>query len=453
MDTQLRYGPDYTTQEWNPALDFGRNRSLSGAIEQCNGQGVCRKETGVMCPSFQATREEQYSTRGRANLLRALIASPSLAQQKGIEAAAKAALDLCLACKGCKAECPSGVDMAKLKFEFTHHYYLRHRRPVRDYFFGYINELARWGAPLGGVINTLTEASFFREPLNRWLGIAGERALPKFGKRISARIPVHRGQAKQQVLLLRDSFTHFFEPEVEQAAIEILEACGLEVQPLPVYGAGRTLTSLGFLEAARGQARRVVRAIQRLDPEGRRPVLGLEPSEINTVRDEWFDLLPEEVEEVRRIATRAWSVEEYLIRPVSGAEKPILRVANNINKNNSQSNQKILLHGHCSQKAQPPAEDGYAVGQQASAEFLQHLGLEVEIIDSGCCGMAGAFGYEAENYEVSKKVGELVLIPEIKKNPDCMIAATGTSCRTQIKDGSGRKAKHPIVIAAEKMSD
>jgi FAD/FMN-containing dehydrogenase/Fe-S oxidoreductase len=467
MDTHLRYGEDYQTRAWAPVLDFTRNNGLAGAIQQCNGQGVCRKDTGVMCPSFQATREEGNSTRGRANLLRTLISKPIihlplthstskkwLMEDRELVQAAFGALDLCLACKGCKAECPSGVDMAKLKYEFQHEYYKLHPRKLRDYLFAYIGPLAQLGAPVGRLVNWLMSQPLIRKVVNSIFGMAQQRELPKFAPQPS--IPASRFpniEYREAVLLLRDTFTHFFEPEIEQAALDVLAACDVEVKILPYFGAGRTLISKGFLEPARRHAERLLDVIQKLDPEGKLPVLGIEPSELYTLRDEFLDLLPERQAEAEALAARAWLVEDYLVRPGVNNESRVLRVTNKLQDSSLQKSPKLLLHGHCYQKAQPPAADGYPVGQQASAEFLRAVGYDVEIIPSGCCGMAGAFGYEAEHYELSMQVGELALFPAVREamRSGNEVSAVGTSCRSQIMDGTGSATRHPLVLAVRRL--
>lgn len=494
MHTHLRYGAQYRSQPWTPVLDFSRNNGLAGAIEQCNGQGVCRKESGVMCPSFQATREEGNSTRGRANLLRAMISLPASLQETNgmidkatshigrglliqkerplcndIEESVANALDLCLACKGCKAECPSGVDMAKLKYEFLHAYYQTHPRKLRDTLFAYIGPLARLGAPFGILANWGLGLKWFK----RLFGLAEARALPQFdtlarngsessaiqeGRWMRREKTASRKGKVERVLLLRDTFTHFFEPDIETAALEVLAACNVEVRCLPYFGAGRTLISKGFLEAAKRHAERLLEAVNRLDPQGNLPVLGIEPSELYALRDEFLDLLPGRRAAAQALAERAWLVEEYLIRPEAGGEKRVLRVANLERDGRNDiiephTLRKIHLHGHCYQKAQAPAEDGFPVGQQASAEFLRAFGYQVEVIPSGCCGMAGAFGYEAEHYELSMQVGELALFPYIRELGigHGEVAAPGASCRAQIADGTGEVAEHPLILAARRL--
>ena len=265
--------------------------------------------------------------------------------------------------------------------------------------------------------------------------------------------PHKRTEYRETVLLLRDTFTHFFEPEIEQAALDLLAGCGIEVKVLPYFGAGRTLISKGFIESARQHAERILDAVRELDPEGELPVLGIEPSELYTLRDEFLDLLlPKRRGEVEALEAHSWLVDEFLVRP--GADnKRDLRISNILQKKLLTKSQKILLHGHCYQKAQPPAADGFPIGQVASAELLRAAGFDAEIIPSGCCGMAGAFGYEAEHYELSMQVGELTLFPAVReaRQHGSAIAAVGTSCRAQIIDGTDVRASHPLVLMVERL--
>ncbi len=444
MDVNLRFGPDYRAQGWHPVLDFSTQGGLEGAIEMCNGAGVCRKDDGVMCPSFQATREEMHSTRGRANLLRAMI-SGKFSTQRLAESSVHQALDLCLACKGCKAECPSSVDIAKLKVEFYHQYYQRHRRRLRDNLFAYIGSMAPLGSLLAPLVNPLLEWSWVRNLGERVLGIAAERPFPKFAAwHLLNRRSNLPHPTQPNLLLLSDVFSHYFYPEIEQAALRVLELAGFCVHLIPVLGAGRTLISKGFLDAAKRHAHRLVSHSQALDPQGQLPILGIEPSEIYTLREEFLDLFPGD-ERVRALAKRAWMLDEFLIRPHPDGVKPIdrlthLRVA--------QPNGKtVLLHGHCHQKARPPAEDGYPVGVEATVSMLRSAGYTVNVIEAGCCGMAGAFGYEAEHYDLSMRIGEMALFPAVRAaTEEVLLAAAGASCRAQITDGTGRTAIHPILL-------
>ena len=453
MDTNLRFGTDYRTKLWAPAMSYSRAGGLAGAIEQCNGQGVCRKADGVMCPSFQATREEANSTRGRANLLRALISveSRGLASEH-----VKEALDLCLACKGCKAECPSNVDMAKLKYEFQSHYYENHRRPIRDYLFGYIGTLATLGAPFGRIFNWVTDLGLVRGMAQKVLGVSAKRVFPKFGIRHQQKMRLNDNSpftAIEECLFLPDTFTHFFEPEIEADALNLLAACGIRVKILPVFGAGRTLISKGFIGPARQHVRHLLDQISIADPAGKLPLVGLEPSEIYTLRDELLDLLPEHSSKIESLMLRAWLIDEYLIRKAAGVEG--VRITRAGLTPDPMRNNKILLHGHCYQKAQPPHADGFPIGINASAELLRAAGYEVEILNTGCCGMAGAFGYESEHFDLSMQVGELKLFPAIRsrnKAGKIAVAAIGTSCRSQIEDGTGVSAQHSVQLVSKRLT-
>jgi Fe-S oxidoreductase len=453
MDENLRYGTSYQAHIWSENLNFKEKGNLVGAIELCNGAGVCRKLDGVMCPSFQATREEMHSTRGRANLLRAMISHPSGASDlPEINRSVFGALDLCLACKGCKAECPSAVDMAKLKYEFLHHYYQSHRRRLRDYIFAFIGPLARIGQPFVGIINPLLRWRPIKALAEKWLGISARRQFPVFSAQsfhqmLSEDEDLTREMdSSKACLLLPDAFLEYMYPEVGIAAVRVLRASGYNVCILPVIGAGRTMLSKGFLDQARSQARRVIDAVERLDPEGKLPVVGLEPSEIYTLRDEFLNLLPGDPR-VASLTQRAWMIDEFLVRPAEDG-RPRLRITGTPT---SQSLMPVQLHGHCYQKAQGPGPDGYATGTAATQNMLEMCGYAVATLNTGCCGMAGAFGYEVEHYDLSIKVGELSLFPSLRdavSRQPSLVAASGVSCKAQIEDGLGQPAYHPIQLVA-----
>lgn len=445
MDTHLRYGIDYQPRVWLPATDFMRNGGLVTAIEQCNGQGVCRKDTGVMCPSFQATREEMHSTRGRANLLRALIRQNSLRDMDRVVGkdelteSVASALDLCLACKGCKAECPSGVDMAKLKFAFQAEYYKTHRRPLRDYVFGYFHVTAGLLSSAASLVNLATGIPFVKNFASRALQITPHRPFPKFAHR-RARAQLPAGHPK--VLFLSDPFTHYVEPWIEQAAFDVLGAAGYDVQTLPVIGAGASLMSKGFLDAARRHAERVLAALERIDPRGSMPLIGVEPSELYTFKHDYFDLLPERKVEMSSRAARSWLLEEFLIRS-EGITR--LRVAT-IDK-------KIKFHPHCHQHTEGPAPDDLPSGSTATVELLRACGYQVDMTESGCCGMAGTFGYEVEHYELSQQIGALQLFSHVKERGEALITATGAACRMQIAQGTGVAVEHPIILVKRALQE
>ena len=464
MDENLRYGANYAAEPFtvNPVLNFDAEGGLVNAIENCNGAGVCRKFDGTMCPSFQATREESHSTRGRANMLRAWISGEKTVngQQYTIEESVANSLDLCLACKGCQSECPSGVDMAKLKYEFFNHYYKSHPRKLRDYLFGYIGVFAKLGAPFGSVVNQVLGNRVIGNWAKKVLGIADERNLPKFSSRFARYVSLHTDdKALETVLFLPDPFTRYFEPEIEQATLTVLRAAGMHVVILPILSAGRTLISKGFLDSAKRHAQKVCDEIRKVDPEGKYPVVGAEPSEIYTLKDEYLDFFPQDAK-MQALAKRSWLIDEFLLRDGNSLriarlieqEKRLKSDAENAISHARSVDNKVSLHGHCYQKARPPADDGLPVGQEATAELLRAVGYEVEIIPSGCCGMAGSFGYEEEHYQLSMDVGELVLFPEIRQrvalNGAESIVAPGTSCREQIKDGADIRAKHPLIKVA-----
>ena len=505
-DENLRYGAEYAAQPFTvkPVLNFDAEGGLVNAIENCNGAGVCRKFDGTMCPSFQATREESHSTRGRGNMLRAFISGRNLTAKArrtpsknflkslrslrlggSTEEAVANSLDLCLACKGCQSECPSGVDMAKLKYEFFNDYYKRHPRKLRDYLFGYIGIFAKLGAPFGWLVNQILGFRVIGDWAKRVLGVAQERNLPKFAQHAirnthnSSLVTEH--SSLNTVIYLPDPFTRYFEPEIEQAALTVLRAAGMHVITLPILGAGRTLISKGFLDAAKKHAQKVRDEIEKVDPEGKYPVVGVEPSEIYTLKDEYLSFFPDD-NEMKSLAKRSWLVDELMLRKDANGESNVLRIARLIKQMKEQNllaenttlpaqsksavsiaasakseDNKISLHGHCYQKARPPADDGFPVGQEATAEMLRAVGYEVEIIPSGCCGMAGSFGYEEEHYALSMDVGELVLFPAIRQeqslNGTVSVAAPGTSCREQIADGTNIKAEHPLVLVASLLGD
>jgi FAD/FMN-containing dehydrogenase/Fe-S oxidoreductase len=446
MDENLRYGPSYTSDPWIPILDFSSQGGVGGAIEMCNGAGVCRKDGGVMCPSFQATREEMHSTRGRANLLRAMI-STGLPGNENAEEVAHTALDLCLECKGCKAECPSGVDVAKIKYEFLNNYYKSHRRPLRDYLFGNIASLGRLGQAAAPLSNWILHSGAGKSLGEKLFGLSAKRGLPTFrrnGKMLAA------SPQEADVFFLRDPFIELFYPEIAQAAIKVLEAAGCKVAVLPIVGAGRTLISKGLLPQAQEHARRVLQAVEAWDPQRRIPVVGIEPSEIYTLKDEFLDLLPAE-EGAAALAKRSYMLDEFLLRPGPNGESYLEKLRAALSK---PENKSVLLHGHCYQKAQPPADDGIASGAQATAALLSALGFDVEMLDSGCCGMAGSFGYEAEHYDLSMQIGEMVLFPAVRAAAvGQQVVASGVSCRAQIASGTGREALHPVSLIASNLAN
>ena len=496
MDANLRYGTEYRAQVWDSGLSFARQGGLDIAVEQCNGQGICRrlgKEAGVMCPSFQATREEMHSTRGRANLLHALIAQPPSIEnrQSEIVNSVSRALDLCLACKGCKAECPSGVDMAKLKYAFQAEYYKTHRRQLRDYVFGYFHIVAALASSIAPVSNTLMEIPIVKNIAAQILGITIHRPFPKFVRRRGIGLAAEALRHGDRIIFLRDVFSHYIEPEVEAAALDILVKCGYDVQVLPVIGAGALFLSKAFVEEARHHAGKVLDGLNQADPTRAAPVVGLEPPEIYAFKHDYVDLMPERSEEILQRMQNVWYLDEFLLRSDSfhrlrvGTLEDQGAIRNKISKDGSwrpgDTRNNILFHPHCHQRAEGLSPDGLPTGTNATLELLRACGYNVELTDASCCGMAGTFGYEAEHYDLSMKVGELKLLPQIRQldsehkepgshpskitnrqskieNRDStivsrksIVASSGSACRMQIQQGTGVEALHPILLVQQSL--
>jgi len=380
-----------------------------------------------------------------------------------VEATA-AALDLCLACKGCKAECPSGVDMAKLKFAFQAEYYKTHRRQLCDYVFGYFHVAAGLAASVAPISNALMEIPVIKNLVAKILGITPHRPFPKFA-RVSGRSRFQRDlQNGKRIIFLSDAFARFIEPETEQAALDILSCCGLDVHVLPILGAGASFLSKGFIDQARRHAARVLDLLDQVDPAREALIVGIEPPEVYAFKHDYIDLLPTRAEDIKQRVAKVWFLDEFLLR---SEEFNHLRVANISQLPSSESDlaaRRIKFHPHCHQRAEAPSSDGLPNGTDATVGLLRSCGYEVELMDTGCCGMAGTFGYEAEHYELSMKVGELKLFPKIRewrvenselgdrqsliKNRKSGIVSSGAACRMQIRQGTGIEATHPVVLVA-----
>ena len=401
------------------------------AVEMCNGAGVCRRRTGgTMCPSFMVTREEEHSTRGRANALRAVMTGVLPAAEL-TSPRMHAVMDLCISCKACKAECPSGVDMARLKLEFQARYHEAHGVGLRSRLFGHAAALNRLG---GGWRAPLTRAALGSAAARRRLGITTERPLPTPARQSFAawwRATGRHGERGEPALvLLIDPFTDALQPEVGVAAVEFFRAAGLGVRPVWADD-GRPFLSKGLLPQARRAAERTVAALEPAVAAGL-PVVGLEPSSLLTLRDEFLYLLPDD-ERVAALAAAARTFEEFVAERAAAGELAVRF---------REQPRRILLHGHCHQKA--------LVGTEPARRALGLLpGAVVEEVDSGCCGMAGSFGYEAEHYVVSMQMAERRLLPAVRAaGAGTLIVAAGISCREQIAHGSGRTALHPAQVLA-----
>jgi Fe-S oxidoreductase len=440
----FRYPPGYRTIPIKTALDWSEHEAGAGhrgdgfakAVEMCNNNGHCRKfDAGTMCPSYRVTREEQHLTRGRANTLR-LALSGQLEVNANEDALGSdelyATLELCVSCKGCRRECPTGVDMAKMKVEFLHHYRQRHPLPIRERLVAFLPRYAPWAARLAPLANAAQSIA------QGWLGFARSRSLPRWrrdafsGNHPQPNLPPEReGENRRHVALIIDTFNRYFEPENARAALAVLQAAGYSVHlPHAADGGrplccGRTFLAAGLVDEARHEARRVIATLTPYVERGV-PVVGLEPSCLLGLRDEFLSMLPGGAS--AELAMNAFLLEEFLAREHE-AGRLALKLAPLPEK-------KALLHGHCHQKA----FDAMPAVRKA-LELIP--GLEVETIESSCCGMAGAFGYEAAHYGVSMKMAELALLPRVRKAAAGeLIVADGTSCRHQIRDGSGRQAIH-----------
>jgi Fe-S oxidoreductase len=446
--TLFRYKPDYKTFPIRTELDWSSWGGYDKAVEMCNNNGHCRKfDAGTMCPSYRVTRDERHLTRGRANTLRLAlsgqIGSAGLASQEVHDA-----LDLCVSCKGCKRECPTGIDMARMKIEAASHWRREHALTLRERMIAYLPRYAPTVsafAPLANLRDSLPGLPALTE---RWMGLSARRSLPRWRRdwytdREWTREPVlaellSTGREKpgadaahREVALFVDTFNRYFEPETTRDALRVLQAAGYRVHALRPLDesrplcCGRTFLAAGLIDEARVEMRRLLAAMRPYVERGI-PILGMEPSCLLSLRDELISVLP--TNEVGPVSLDAYLFEEFLdAQQQAGRLKLELQPL---------PQSKALLHGHCHQKA---------FDVMGSVERVLGLipDLAVETIASSCCGMAGSFGYEAEHYDVSMQMAEESLLPRIRASDrETLIVADGTSCRHQVHDGTGRRAMH-----------
>jgi FAD/FMN-containing dehydrogenase/Fe-S oxidoreductase len=432
----FRYRPGYAVPPIDTVFNWSDWGGFGGAVEMCNNNGACRKaQPGVMCPSYRVTQDEKHVTRGRANSLR-LALSGQLGPAALVSEAMFETMDLCVSCKACKLECPTGVDMAKMKIEFLNQYRRHHRLRLRERLVAYLPRYGRFAARAGFLLNMrdrLPGMPYLSEML---LGLSRHRSLPQWrpdwfnpAERQSANGELPHGAP--EVALWVDTFNTYFEPENARAALAVLNAAGYRVHLVGSTGesrplcCGRTFLTTGLIEEARAEAERSIAALTPFVARGI-SIIGLEPSCLLTLRDEYPSLLPGDT--TRRLADQALLFEEFLAREYQQGNlrlrlKPIAA-------------KLALLHGHCHQKA---------MGTFASLRTVLGLipQLDVKAVESSCCGMAGAFGFEAEHYEISMKMAELSLLPAIRAaDAATVLIANGTSCRHQIHDGARRQAVH-----------
>ncbi len=447
MNTMLRYTPGQQAPPFKTVFRF-YNQDILQHAEQCNGSGDCRKthlSGGTMCPSFMATKNEKDTTRARANILREFLTNSEKINRFDHNEILDV-MDLCLSCKGCKSECPSNVDVAKLKAEFLQHYYDAKGVPFRSKLIANFNKSAQLGAIAPGMYNFMMTAPGVSNIVKKFSGFSTKRSIPTLYKTTlrkwykkyrrqnlkvkGPRLP--RGQENLKIYLFCDEFTNFNDTEIGIKAILLLEKLGYDVLIPEHEESARAWLSKGLLR----EAKKIVnKNITLLGPliTAETPLIGIEPSAILSFRDEYIDLADDgQFEAARQLAENVFTIEEFIAREIEKGR---------ISKEQFTKEKKLVkVHGHCQQKA-----------LSSVAPSLRMLSLPenyfVEVIPSGCCGMAGSFGYEKEHYGLSMKIGELVLFPAVRnQNENTIIAAAGTSCRRQIKDGTKQKALHPVEI-------
>lgn len=431
----IEHGPDLSKVE--TFYTYDDQEGLQGALEMCNGAGVCRKTSvGTMCPSYRATLDERHATRGRGNALRTALTGQASADKQPVwdDPGTMETLDLCLSCKACKSECPSNVDLARLKAEYTAQRYARQGVPLQARIIGNVRKLNRIGSAFYGIANRVNALPPVRWVMNRVLKLSPKRSIPPFSRSLFHFAPKEEKSAAPAVVLFSDCFVTYNESQIGVAAIRILEALGYRVVIPDAGCCGRAMISTGMVARAMKTADATLgRLAGYVDDENVQAILVAEPSCLSAFKDDWLQLkLATPMELRQKLAAKSFLIEEFVemrwdkhpVRPAFG--KPT---------------EPVLLHGHCHQKA--------LWGDSTSAKLLRRLaGDQLTVIPSGCCGMAGAFGYTSNHYDISMKIGELSLFPPIRANVTATICAPGTSCRHQIHDGTHRRALHPIEFAA-----
>jgi FAD/FMN-containing dehydrogenase/Fe-S oxidoreductase len=440
MTENLRYGTEYQTVELQTHFSFAEEGGFARAVERCIGVGECRKKLdGTMCPSYMVTMEEEHSTRGRANALREAL-SGRLPKEELTSPRMYEVLDLCLECKGCKGECPINVDMAKIKYEFLAHYYEAHGTPLRARLFANIERLNQVGSALAPLSTSVANLGISRWLMEKIVGVDRRRSLPPFARQtferwFRKRTPTVGSHARGKVVLFHDTFMNYNYPEIGRAAVAVLERAGYEVVLVAKKCCGRPMISKGMIEEARANAVYNVNLLAPYAEQGI-PIIGCEPSCILTLRDEYPDLVFDKG--VKAVAANSFMIEEFLARLHGQGELQLPF---------KETPRKLLLHGHCHQKA--------LIGTGPSLNVLRLApGFEVEEVDSGCCGMAGSFGFEYEHYDISQAIGSRRLFPAVEAKRkatggDFDVVAAGVSCRQQVEHFTGKRPKHLVEVLAE----
>ncbi len=445
MNTFLRYEPGQKTREISTYFDFSKDIGILRATEKCNGTGACRKTEitgGTMCPSYMASRDEDKTTRARANILREFLTHSEKSNPFDHKEIFEV-MDMCLSCKACKSECPSSVDVTKLKAEFLQHYYESNGVPIRTWLIANISKISKLGSYAPWLFNSFIGNPVLSKTFALMIGFSTERKMPLLGKQ-----PLEKWFALNQsrnhfpngkVYLFNDEFTRFNDTDIGIKAVRMLTKLGYEVAIPKHVESARTYLSKGLVKKAKKIANRNINLLKDIISK-ETPLLGIEPSAILTFRDEYTDLVDEGLkEDAYHLAGNALMIDEFLEKEMK---------AGRIKKEQFTKDRKyIKLHGHCHQKS---------LASTAPTLFVLNFpaNYKAEEIPSGCCGMAGSFGFEKEHYEMSMKIGELILFPAVRKaDAETTIAAPGTSCRHQIKDGTNRNARHPVEILFEAMVD
>lgn len=443
MDSSLRFKVDQETRQFDTVFSFEESQGILRAAEQCNGSGDCRKthlSGGIMCPSYMATKDEKDTTRARANILREVLTHSEKKNAFDSEEI-KAVMDLCLSCKGCKAECPSNVDVGKLKAEWQHQYYQSHGVSLRTKLIANFSKLNRLAAKAPGLYNAFTQNSITGTLMKMATGFATKRSLPKLSRQTLSswyRSKKPLEQFEREVYLFCDEFTNYNDAAIGIKAVELLERLKVKVHIVTHEESGRTYLSKGLLAKAKEIANKNVSLFAQLISAST-PLIGIEPSAILSFKDEYLSLVDKSlINEAKSLANNVLLIDEYIAQLID--DKLIS------SDNFTRETKEIKLHGHCHQKA--------ITGTSATEKILSlPENYKVSTIPSGCCGMAGSFGYEKEHYNVSMAIGELVLFPAVRNSDtETIIAAPGTSCRHQVKDGTGRTARHPIEVLYEALN-
>ncbi len=435
IDENLRYGPGYSPIRFETRMNFTtpEGDGFARSIEHCVGMGKCRSQSGgVMCPSYRVTGEEKYSTRGRSRLFGEMLRGEVVTGGWQSEAV-KEALDLCLACKGCKSDCPTHTDMASYKSEFLYHYHQRNRRPIQAWSMGFIHRWARMASKMPRLVNWFTQTPGLNVLAKQLAGIALQRDVPKFAARTfrewfasRAKVSTATAASPRRVILWADTFNNHFHPETALAAVKVLEHAGYEVSiPQAHLCCGRPLYDFGLLDQAEKQLREIMQALAE-DIEAGTPIVGLEPACVAVFRDELLKLFPDDPR-AGKLALQVRFITEFLVE--QGVTFPGLEI-------------DAIVHGHCHQKS--------VIGMGSDKKLLDAMGVRHTMVESSCCGMSGSFGFDPKHYDLSVKAAELSLLPALRGcGSDTMVVTNGFSCREQIAQLGDRQAVHIVEVMAE----